>query len=196
MASPNPPARTRSLIYNAQTTEQESVNASWQEFAREIEALGDLGEDAPFNRDEQTAAEGYRHLARFLSTMIATETDRNHPEYPRFTRFPNSVAQIGWNDPDNPYPSFFVRGDHEYVLRGNLARFDLLTISVYSGMLGYMAKQLGFKLWQIDRITAPGCALHWHVNRCSCVPASAGPAPVSRDPLAARGPRPPAPLAP
>ncbi|MCP5071125.1 MAG: DUF1214 domain-containing protein [bacterium] len=126
-----------SVFYNPQTAEQETLNASWKEFAREIEALGELVEDAPFNRDDQTAAEGYRHLARFLSTMIATETDRNHPDYPQFTRFPNSVAQIGWNNPDNPYLSFFVRGDHEYVLRGNIAHFDLLTITVYSGMLGY-----------------------------------------------------------
>lgn len=125
------------FFYNPQSAEQESMNEAWRAFAREIEALGELVEDAPFNRDEQTAAEGYRHLARFLSTMIATETDRNDPDYPQFSRFPNSVAQIGWNNPDNPYLSFMVRGDHDYLLRGNVAFFDLVTINVYSGMLGY-----------------------------------------------------------
>jgi len=127
----------RTFVYNPQSAEQETINDSWREFAREIGALGKLVEDAPFNRDEQTAAEGYRHLARFLSTMIATETDRNDPDYPRFSRFPNSVAQIGWNNPDNLYLSFMVRGDHDYVLRGNVAHFDLVTVNIYSGMLGY-----------------------------------------------------------
>jgi hypothetical protein len=126
-----------SVFYNPQTAEQETINESWREFAREIESLGELVEDAPFNRDPQTAAEGYRHLARYLSSFIATETDSNDPDYPRFTRFPNSVAQIGWNNPDNPYLSFMVRGDHDYVLRGNVAHFDLVTINLYSGMLGY-----------------------------------------------------------
>ncbi len=73
---------------------QESANEVWKEFAREIEALGELVEDAPFNEDDQTAAEGYRHLARFLSSMIATETDHNDPDYPHScasrTRWPRS----------------------------------------------------------------------------------------------------------
>lgn len=125
------------LFYNPQSAEQETMNAAWREFAAEIEALGELVEDAPFNTDEQTAAEGYRHLARFLSSMIATETDHNDPDYPQFVRFPNTVAQIGWNNPDNPYLSAHVRGDHEYLLRGNVSYFDFVTINLYSGMLGY-----------------------------------------------------------
>ena len=52
-------------------------------------------------------------------------------------RFPNAVARVGWDNPDNPYLSFPVRGDHVYRLRGNVESFDLVTINVYSGLLGH-----------------------------------------------------------
>lgn len=122
--------------HQPQSEAQMSMNAAWNEFAAEIGEMGALVENAPFNDDEQSAAEGYRHMARFLATFLASQTDYRDPDYPQFTRFPNSVARIGWDNPDNPYLSFHVRGDHVYRLRGNIANFDLVTINVYSGMLG------------------------------------------------------------
>lgn len=124
------------FFFNPQDRAQQSLNDAWSQFSLEIGELGGLVESAPFNQDEQTAAEGYRHMARFLSTFLASQTDFRDPDYPQFTRFPNTVARIGWDNPDNPYLSFPVRGDHSYRLRGNLASFDLVTINVYSGMLG------------------------------------------------------------
>jgi hypothetical protein len=124
-------------FYNPQSAQQQQINQAWTEFAGEIEALGELVENAPFNTDERTAAEGYRHMARYLSSMIAKQTDHSNPDYPHFVRFPNSVARIGWDNPDNPYLSAPVRGDHSYRLRGNITNFDLITFNVYSGMLGY-----------------------------------------------------------
>ena len=130
------------LIYltffvNPQTPEQEEMNAAWARFAGEVAELGGGIENAPFNQDEQTAAAGYRHLARLLSTFLADFTDYRDPNHPRFSRFPNAVARIGWDNPDNPYLAFPVRGDHTYRLRGNASSFDLITITVYSGMLGH-----------------------------------------------------------
>ncbi len=125
------------FFFNPQSAEQEEVNAAWSRFAAEVAEMGGAIESAPFNRDEQTAAAGYRHLARFLSTFLADFTDLRNPDYPQFARFPNSVARIGWDNPDNPYLAFPVRGDHVYRLRGNTSSFDLVTINVYSGMLGH-----------------------------------------------------------
>ena len=116
---------------------QESVNAAWARFAEDVAELGETIEKAPFNRDEQTAAAGYPHIARFLATFLAESTDYRDPDYPQFMRLPNSVARIGWENPDNPYLAFAVRGDHSYRLRGNTSNFDLVTINVYSGMLGH-----------------------------------------------------------
>ena len=124
------------LFFNPQDEKQQALNSAWQQFSVEIGELGELVENAPFNQDEQTAAEGYRHMARFLATFLANQTDFRDPSYPQFSRFPNTVARIGWDNPDNPYLSFPVRGDHSYRLRGNLTSFDLVTINVYSGMLG------------------------------------------------------------
>ena len=125
------------FFYNPQTIKQEAMNAAWARFAEDVATLGETVENAPFNRDEQTAAAGYRHLARFLATFLADFTDHRDPNYPQFIRLPNSVARIGWDNPDNPYLAFAVRGDHSYRLRGNTSSFDLVTINVYSGMLGH-----------------------------------------------------------
>ena len=125
------------FFFNPQTPEQEEINAVWDQFGENIAALGELVQGAPFNRDEQTAAEGYRHMARYLATFLAYHTDLADPDYPQFMRFPNAVARVGWDNPDNPYLSFPVRGDHVYRLRGNVDSFDLVTINVYSGLLGH-----------------------------------------------------------
>ena len=125
------------FFFNPQTPEQEEINAAWLRFGEAIAALNEVVRGAPFNRDEQTAAEGYRHVARFLATFLAYHTDLSDPDYPQFMRFPNAVARIGWDNPDNPYLSFPVRGDHMYRLRGNVNAFDLVTINVYSGLLGH-----------------------------------------------------------
>ena len=125
------------FFFNPQTRQQETMNAAWGRFAADVAELGEVVENAPFNRDEQTAAAGYRHIARFLATFLAEFTDYRDPDYPQFVRFPNSVARIGWDNPDNPYLAFAVRGDHTYRLRGNTRSFDLVTVSVYSGMLGH-----------------------------------------------------------
>ena len=122
--------------HQPQSEAQMSMNTAWNEFAAEIGEMGGLVENAPFNDDEQSAAEGYRHMGRFLATFLASQTDYRDPDYPQFTRYPNSVARIGWDNPDNLYLAFPVRGDHVYRLRGNIANFDLVTINVYSGMLG------------------------------------------------------------
>ena len=125
------------FFFNPQSEEQEAMNAAWSRFAEDVAELGETVENAPFNRDEQTAAAGYRHIARFLATFLAEFTDHRDPDYPQFIRLPNSVARIGWDNPDNPYLTFAVRGDHRYRLRGNTSSFDLVTINVYSGMLGH-----------------------------------------------------------
>lgn len=126
-----------SLLHNPQDSDQQAMNEQWANFADEIKSLGSLVENAPFNTDERTAAEGYRHMARFLSSMIATQTDHRNADYPLFVRFPNQVARIGWDNPDNPYLYAAVRGDHSYRIRGNVSSFALVTFNVYSGMLGY-----------------------------------------------------------
>ena len=128
---------TSRFFFNPQMEEQEAMNAAWGRFAEDVAELNALIENAPFDRDEQTAATGYRHIARFLATFLADFTDFRDPEYPQFSRFPNTVARIGWDNPYNPYLAFRLRGDHTYRLRGNTRNFDLVTINVYSGMLGH-----------------------------------------------------------
>ena len=125
------------FFFNPQSQAQEELNTAWVHFGEDVADLADVVEDAPFNRDEQTAAAGYRHISRYLATFLAESMDYRDPNYPQFARLPNMVARIGWDNPDNLYLSFPVRGDHVYQLRGDLSNFDLVTINVYSGMLGH-----------------------------------------------------------
>ena len=125
------------FFFNPQSGAQEELNAAWRQFGEDVASLAKVVENAPFNQDEQTAAEGYRHISRYLATFLAEYTDYRDPEYPQFARLPNMVARIGWDNPDNLYLSFPVRGDHVYQLHGDLSHFDLVTINVYSGMLGH-----------------------------------------------------------
>ena len=125
------------LFINPQSEIQEELNTAWMEFGEDISALASVVENAPFNQDEQTAAAGYRHISRYLATFLAEHMDYRDPNYPQFSRLPNMVARIGWDNPDNLYLSFPVRGDHTYRLHGDLSNFDLVTFNVYSGMLGH-----------------------------------------------------------
>ena len=125
------------FFFNPQSETQEELNTAWVQFGEDVSALASVVENAPFNQDEQTAAEGYRHISRYLATFLAEFSDYRDPDYPQFARLPNMVARIGWDNPDNLYLSFPVRGDHVYQLRGNLSHFDFVTINVYSGMLGH-----------------------------------------------------------
>lgn len=125
------------FFFNPQSESQEELNSAWAQFGDDVASLTSVIENAPFNQDAQTAAEGYRHLSRYLATFLAEYTDYRDPDYPQFARLPNMVARIGWDNPDNLYLSFPVRGDHVYQLRGDLSHFDLVTINVYSGMLGH-----------------------------------------------------------
>ena len=125
------------FFFNPQSDSQEELNTAWRQFGEDVALLSKVVENAPFNQDEQTAADGYRHIARYLATFLAENTDYRDPDYPQFARLPNMVARIGWDNPDNLYLSFPVRGDHVYQLHGDLSQFDLVTINVYSGMLGH-----------------------------------------------------------
>ena len=125
------------FFFNPQSESQEELNSAWTQFGEDVASLSTVVENAPFNQDEQTAAEGYRHISRYLATFLAEYTDYRDPDYPQFARLPNMIARIGWDNPDNLYLSFPVRGDHVYQLRGDLSHFDLVTINVYSGMLGH-----------------------------------------------------------
>lgn len=113
------------------------LNNAWVRLGEDVAELADVVENAPFNQDEQTAAAGYRHISRYLTTFMAEFTDYRNPDYPKFARLPNMVARIGWDNPDNLYLSFPVRGDHTYQLGGDLSNFDLVIINLYSGMLGH-----------------------------------------------------------
>ena len=124
-------------VSSARSPEQIGMDEAWSDFATEINALGDLVSGMPTSWDERSTAAGYRSLARLLSTAVANFTDFANPNYPQFKRFPNAVARIGWDNPDNVYLSAHLRGDHTYKITGNLRGAQFVSFNVYSGTLGY-----------------------------------------------------------
>lgn len=125
------------LLRPEPSAEALSSDKAWLQFSRDVAELGELVQSAPVAQDERTRAEGYRSIGRLLTTAMAHFSDHNRPEYPNFLRFPNNVARIGWDNPDNIYYSAPLRGDHEYWIRGNLGTARFSSFMMYSGIIGY-----------------------------------------------------------
>lgn len=127
------------------------TNASWSAFADALGELDTLIKDAPMPATDQVRAEGYRHLARLLSSQIGRVFESSDPDFPRLTRMPNSIARIGWDNPDNVYLSAPVRGDHTYRIRGNVGSVNFISFNVYDGFVGNDGKGNVRSVGGIDR---------------------------------------------
>jgi hypothetical protein len=111
-------------------------DAEWSKFAEGIGAMIPLITNAPMPQTEQVQAEGFRHLARLLSNNLERALEGNDASFPRLLRMPNSIARIGWDNPDNVYLSAPVRGDHTYRIRGNIGTLSFISFNVYNGFVG------------------------------------------------------------
>lgn len=109
---------------------------AWSDFTAGVSGLGGLVETSPMPRSEQAQAEGYRHLARMLSTYLTKELEGADPNFPRLSRGPGGSARIGWDNPDNIYISAPLRGDHTYRIRGNVGSVNFMSFNVYDGFVG------------------------------------------------------------
>lgn len=127
------------------------TKTSWSTFTDALGELETLVTDAPMPATDQVRAEGYRHLARLLSTQLARVFESSDPDFPRLTRMPNSIARIGWDNPDNVYLSAPVRGDHTYRIRGNVGTVNFISFNVYDGFVGKDGKGNVRSVGGIDR---------------------------------------------
>ena len=120
------------LFFNPQTPEQGEINAAWVRFGEDVAALDEVVQGAPFNRDEQTAAEGYRHVARLLATFLAYHTDLADPTIRSSCASPTPWRASAGTTPTTPIsPS--CPGRPRVSAAGNVDAFDMVTINVYSG---------------------------------------------------------------
>lgn len=118
------------------TPAQATPEQDWQAFATELGAFSRLVSEAPMPQTEQVQAEGYRTLVRYLSNKIERNFESSDPDFPRLLRMPNSIARIGWDNPDNIYLSAPVRGDHSYRISGNIGSANFVSFNVYNGFVG------------------------------------------------------------
>ena len=75
------------FFFNPQSEAQEELNTAWVHFGEDVRDLAEVVENAPFNKDEQTAAAGYRHISRYLATFLAESMDYRDPNYPSICSF-------------------------------------------------------------------------------------------------------------
>lgn len=105
---------------------------SWNSFC---DQLRDAGQQILVNSpdSELDRVEGFRYLARLTSHALGRFSERSNPLRPQITY---SAPRIGGDNPDFLYGSCSIRGEHDYVLRGNREQAYNVGIGSYYGGLG------------------------------------------------------------
>jgi len=107
-------------------------NSSWNAFC---DQLRDAGEQILANApdSELDRVEGFRYLARLTSHALGRFSERPNPARPEISY---NAPRIGGDNPDFLYGSCTIRGEHDYVLRGNREQAYNVGIGSYYGGLG------------------------------------------------------------
>ncbi len=95
--------------------------------------LGDELTAAPFAGEPIDQAEGFRHLARQLSTALRAELEHANPEHPSFHRYEEPWSQWGGPNPDNVYVRATIDPTATYRVWGNVAGVRDAIFSIVEG---------------------------------------------------------------
>ncbi len=93
--------------------------AVWRELCAALERAGGLVPGAAASDSPRVQAEGYRYLARFLASGIATCVTHDDPDYPLFGRMIDYARPWGLDNPDTLYLYAPLRGGAVYRVWGN-----------------------------------------------------------------------------
>jgi len=106
---------------------------AWQELCAAIERASGLVPGAADLDTPRARAEGYRYLARFLASGIATCVTHDDPDYPVFGRMIDYARPWGLDNPDTLYLYAPLRGDAVYRVWGNRGGANHIDLQVNWG---------------------------------------------------------------
>ncbi len=112
-----------------------SGEAAWRAMCDRIrdagsKTLGRLGALSAADR-----AEGVRYFARVMAKALEWEVDYADPEFPQFYRFDDSNTVLVGPNPDNDYLLARLKGEADYVIRGDASGILDFHISLHDGFV-------------------------------------------------------------
>ncbi len=105
--------------YSEQSATQDLMSgASWENFCDRLKAIGSevLRDDVP--GDEQSRAEGYRHLTRALACSLQQIIEYSDTARPSLHPNPSAAMRWGGDNPDNLYQHAAIDGGRTYRVKG------------------------------------------------------------------------------
>ncbi|HEY9545519.1 MAG TPA: DUF1214 domain-containing protein [Solimonas sp.] len=116
------------------SAEQDVVSgAVWDEFCDTLKRAGQQilrpeAASSPLDR-----AEGWRYLTRLLRIGLEMHLEFADPDFPGFFLPSHETGKIGADNPDNLYAFAKVKGDNDYIIRGNRGTVSYLSIGTQKG---------------------------------------------------------------
>ena len=105
----------------------------WDEFCDALKLAGRQVLEERVPGDEISRAEGYRYLTRLLRLSLEKNIEFASADFPQFYSLSHETAKIGNDNPDNYYMNCQVRGDRDYLIRGNVGSVAYLSIESKAG---------------------------------------------------------------
>lgn len=105
---------------------------SWEDFCDALKGAGQtiLAEGSPSNSLDR--AEGFRYLSRLTRAALETFVEYADPLAPVLHRPVHETAKIGADNPDNYYQHASLRGDLDYIIRGQRGTIHYLDFATQS----------------------------------------------------------------
>ncbi len=105
----------------------------WREFARRVDALGELafGDGTPDSAGQRAA--GLRYLTRFVAAGLRLCVEHDDADHPVFARMIENSLSWGLDNPDCNYSWARVRGDARYRIEGWRGSARQLELQVNTG---------------------------------------------------------------
>jgi hypothetical protein len=126
----------------------------WEDFCTTLERSSRFVLAAGVPDSPRDRAEGFRYLTRFLAAGMVACVSHDDPDYPVFGRLMDITMPWGLDNPDCLYLHAAVRGDANYVIRGNRGTANHIDIQANFGHFangdistwGTIASLSGFEL--------------------------------------------------
>lgn len=116
--------------------------AAWTDFCDRMKALGQRILEDDFPQDEQTRAEGFRHLVRMMNYATQWYVDFHDPEFPRFHRYDDDVIKWGGPNTDNHYLRAKIDPGSSYRITADVAGLRQLIVSTPEGEMQFGQMQV------------------------------------------------------
>ncbi|MCA9630485.1 MAG: DUF1214 domain-containing protein [Myxococcales bacterium] len=112
------------------------AGTTWEEFCDQLKLAGSI-----ITRDSSPSgaldrSEGFRYLSRMLRAALETFVENSDPMAPSLGRVVHETAKMGADNPDNRYYNAPLRGDQEYLIRGNRGSVHYLAFATQVGHYG------------------------------------------------------------